>query len=174
MDTVTLRNGLLRNVGHDGPKDVTPQFHALIRQSSRSSRWRNKKCAIISIFLFLLIVVIGILIYIFVLKDIIFESEKISGQDQSMTTSTSMNTYSNISMSSFGIGGNESLKNKTISTSTTPFVPVTTQHGLNCPTISTIKKQNDIIALFGGLDQNGQSTSVIELVPKTFCSVLPR
>ena len=174
MEAVTLRNGLLRNVGHDGPKDVTPQFHALIRQSSRSSRCRSKKCAITSFILFLLIVLSGILIYIFVLNDMILESENISGQNQSNTTTPSVNIYLNVSMSSLGIVVNGNIKNKSITTLTTPFVSFTTQQDLKCPTISTIKKQNDIIALFGGLDQNGLSTSAIELVPKTSCSVLPR
>ena len=174
MEGVTLRNGLLRNVGYEGPKDVTPQFHALIRQSSRSSRWKNKKCAITSFFLFLLIVVIGVIIYIFVVKDIIFESENISDQNLSNTTTPSVTSHLDMSISSLSTGGNGNTKNKTISALTTPFVPVTTQHDLQCPTISAIKTQNDIIALFGGLNQNGLPSDTIELVPKTSCSVLPR
>ena len=62
-----MRNGLLLNVGHDGPKDVTPQFQALIRQSSYSARWKNKKFHILCILLILAMVLIGILIYFFVL-----------------------------------------------------------------------------------------------------------
>ena len=168
-----MRNGLLLNVGHDGPKDVTPQFQALIRQSSRSARWKNKKFRILCIFLILAMVLIGLLIYFFVLKDISNGTNDISRQSlRNRTTQLSnifVTTLSPLNMKEIKI-----TKMVKYPASTTQINRESTKSNLQCPAISGIKEQNKIVALFGGLDESGSRLNTIELLPKVSCSLLPR
>ena len=168
-----MRNGLLLNVGHDGPKDVTPQFQALIRQSSRSARWKNKKFHMLCVLLILLIVLIGILIYYFVLKDIINGTKNISRQSPSNTTTLLSNTFIS-TLSPLNIKKKNITKIVRFPSSTTRITPESTKSNLQCPTISGFKQQNKIVALFGGLDETGSRLNTIELLPKASCSLLPR
>ena len=168
-----MRNGLLRNAGHDGPKDITPQFQALIRQSSRSARWKNKKFLILGVFLILAIVLIGILVYFFVLKGILNRTTNNSRKFSSNTTTQLSNIFIS-TLSPMNIKEKNITKIVKFPASTTHIAPEPTKSDIQCQTISGFKQQNKIVALFGGFDESGSRLNTIELLPKVSCSLLPR
>ena len=168
-----MRNGLLHNYGHDGPKDVTPQFQALMRQSSRRLRWRNKKFSIICFVIVLLIVLIGILLYIFLSKDIIFEIKDTSNQSANIATIKIANILTSTPIP-FSIPLNTGKTVEKIHTSTSRIITNSTWNVHQCQNISGFKQKNKVIALLGGINQNGFRSNTIELIPNISCSLLPR
>ena len=160
MESIGLRSGYDSEWDHGGYRDPTPQFHVLMRQSSRRC-WSRKRCCIAFVLLSVLgILLAGALVYIFLLNDPFM----IFGGSHNLAVIQNNQTNDSIILST-------TIKETSIFV-TTSLVSNLPNWKTGCPTISG--NDDTVTALFGGVNENGQPVTSIELIPKRKCPILPR
>ena len=163
MESIGLRSSYDSEWDHGGYRDPTPQFQVLMRQSSKRRCCSKKLCCILFVLLSLLgILLTGALIYIFVLKDPLM----IFGASHNSTVIKNNQTNNSITLLT-------TTKESTFSVTSTTLASLKT--GKNeCPSITGFGNDDMVTALFGGVNENGQAVTSIELIPKRNCPSLPR
>ena len=134
-----------------GQRSITPTFHVLIRQSSGRFSKKKRRYAICALILVLGTSLIGTLLFLFVLKDIIYG-----------TTKNSTLTYGNGNNSKSVYFPN---KDRLLSIHDSEY---------KCPNIRGVSTYNKVTALFGGLNEHDARVNTIEVIPKLNCPSFPR